>query len=563
MNLAKICYRDFFDDFDSVELKKLLEGIPSINILERVSLSNMKLFYEGNNTNTQINIFKLWSLKLPKFIRQRTEYIISRVEVQKNTFCFLDGPSSLLLIDKVLENYADLPRKDVLSNEEELRIFQAYMFCAQAWIIRQEEGYSKFSKENNPFEFILCAQFCMKEFMRNKDSRLQMIKAIYFFKFCESNSIFSNFLKIFLKHVDLDSWQAYLKNIFDFYGFHLINSYIGRGVILSIEEDDGIIGFLDELSVNVSTYQSTSDFSEIRRFPLIKIDTNSYLVLSMIFLVDKLYQGIQFNFAKVLVENKAIHNGKVINNPPQFFGLYGEVSEKFLFYRVIDEAFMKLNCIKISGERFEKYKIDGSPDYYIRNHNNIFVFEFKNTYINSKYKSSTDFVTIKKAILSKFCVDDGKIRVGVPQLINVIKKICDGKFEVLDNYNLNKIKIYPILVYVDPSLDAPGVNLLLNREFILKAHQLELDAKYSIKDVTLININTFIEFQDLYNKKIERLDDSIDNYINMGRKTKSIYDKYSSFSDFLPYSVFKKKIDFTHVVAKLVNENLLTYSNSA
>ncbi len=170
---------------------------------------------------------------------------------------------------------------------------------------------------------------------------------------------------------------------------------------------------------------------------------------------------------------------------------------------------------------------------------------------------------IKKAILSKFCVDDGKIRVGIPQLINVIKKICDGKFEVLDNYNLNKIKIYPILVYVDPSLDAPGVNLLLNREFILKVQQLELDAKYSIKDVTLININTFIEFQDLYNKKIERLDDSIDNYINMGRKTKSIYDKYSSFSDFLPYSVSKKKIDFTHVVANLVNENLLTDSNSA
>ncbi|WP_247233344.1 hypothetical protein [Telluribacter sp. SYSU D00476] len=558
MQLAKLRYHDFYNDYEYVDPKGLINDIPSIFILKKVALTIMKLFYGRNNNLTQIGLFKEWTHRLPSHYVYCLDYVVSRVNTDIRSISFIDNHAALSLVDLVLANYNDLPNVDSISVDQEERLFKAYMYCVQRWNDKQEDGIKEISKEESPAEYMLCSQFFLKEGLAFRDSSLQIVKSIYFFEFCEKEEVFAEYLRLFLNEVNVDSWRSYLKGILSLYGIHLFSTYLDRGVLLNVDEQWGDnIDFIDSLTLDVDNYRSTEDLLMLREFPLIKVDPGVYLILSMIYFVDKLYQGIQFDFARVLVKNKAEFKGNVIKSKPAFFEIFGREAEQFLFYKALERCFESTNCVKIRGDRFSQQGVDGGPDYYIRRHKTIFIFEFKNTYVASQYKLSTDINTIKDSILSKFCYDDGKKKVGVPQIVRVVKKLSNSEFnrEDLDTYNLEGINVYPILVYVDPSLDTPGVNHLLNYEFNKRVQSENIGPSIMIKDLTLININSFIEFQDLFYRKVVRLDENIDNYIKMGRKSINIYTKYASFSDHLPVSVSNKKFN-TYAVRDFIVKHL-------
>ena len=89
---------------------------------------------------------------------------------------------------------------------------------------------------------------------------------------------------------------------------------------------------------------------------------------------------------------------------------------------------------------------------------------------------------------------------GIPQLVNNIEKILrnDAKYDFFKN--INKIKIFPIIITHNRHLDIVGINNILNDYFDEELRNRGI-ANENIKPITLINIETFIVYQDYFRDK--------------------------------------------------------------
>ena len=122
-------------------------------------------------------------------------------------------------MERLIENTNELPLVSDLTPEQELNLFKAYLYCTQVWLDKQIPGFKipTVKSEDDLIKILLPTQLPFQEILEFKDFRLQFIKAIYFFKFCERDTQFQVYLKIFLKEYNLDSWHKYLMNLISLY----------------------------------------------------------------------------------------------------------------------------------------------------------------------------------------------------------------------------------------------------------------------------------------------------------------------------------------------------------
>lgn len=179
------------------------------------------------------------------------------------------------------------------------------------------------------------------------------------------------------------------------------------------------------------------------------------------------------------------------------------------------------------------------------------LFEAKDILINAKNKDLFNYPQFENDLRKKLYYEkktEGKIKnKAVLQLVNNIQKILKKQLEFDTNYKINSVKIYPIIIIYHRQLDVPAVNKLVNQWFYEEVSKLELPSniRNNIAPITIINIDTFIFFQDLFSDKKIKLDDLINEYvkftkINPKKKYKtheewelSLMDAWRSFSDFL------------------------------
>ena len=265
--------------------------------------------------------------------------------------------------------------------------------------------------------------------------------------------------------------------------------------------------------------------------------------MNLNFLVDKIYQGIQFDFAKVLLKNKATFNKKPIKKTGDVLGIFGnEFSEHGLFYSVMNFAFEKSKFIKFTGEEMKKH-ITAEPDYYMRDNSKIYIFEFKNIYLSSDVKHSYEYETIKSEIFKKLVRNEKGSAKGVTQLVNTIDAIKKKQFKQFDDYHFENIVIYPIIVYVDFSFNLAGVNHILNNEFKQQLEEKDTNYHKHIKDLILIDLDSFIKFQDLFRNKTLKINNCFNEYIEITKNHKSFFDRISTFNMYLHNKTRKLKYD--------------------
>jgi hypothetical protein len=189
---------------------------------------------------------------------------------------------------------------------------------------------------------------------------------------------------------------------------------------------------------------------------------------------------------------------------------------------------------------FKNEKIDGEPDYYVRNGNKIFLFENKDVLLNAKIKTSSDLEKILDELKRKFLIDSKKIKKkAILQLTNNIVRIL--KKELPDkNYKKQNVTIYPILVVHERLFSSEGINFFLNRWFQNELKMLQnVLITGKIKPLTIVNIDTFVNYHEIFEKNIFKLHELLDEYFKTTspeRKTKTedqLIEKYTSFSVFI------------------------------
>jgi hypothetical protein len=532
-HLVSIGYRDIFDDYDQVRIEDLVRDIPTINALEIISYFLVQLHSLERDSSIQIEFLRIWLSRLPQDIHQRINDFIKRINSNPRAqYNFLNNVSGLFLIETLLQNLNKLEQLDNLSPDQELKLFKAYLLCSQKWIDKQTSKITvgKISKEEDLIKILIPAQLPMQEILEFKDFSLQILKAVYFFKFCETDTQFSNYLQIFLNEYNLDSWQRYLLNLLKLY----TRKFERLVTPFRIEVPEGYpdaLSFLRLLSIDANSFNKSDDFLSLRERPIYQINQSKFIILNLNFLVDKLYQGIQFDLARVLVKNSAIFNGKKIKNTVDFMSIFGKhFSETGLFCNIMDYVFEKTNYKKLRASEIQVYIHDGEPDYYMRDKSKVYLFEFKNVYISSVVKNSGDYTQICSEIFKKLVSNQEGDAKGVSQLINSIKKIRNGEFNKFDDYDFNNVIIYPIIVYIDFSFNISGINYILNQEFRKKIDDSIIINSENIKDLVLIDLDSLIKFQDLFRDKTLKINNCLNEYYDLIKKTRDIYLRITTFN---------------------------------
>ena len=203
-----------------------------------------------------------------------------------------------------------------------------------------------------------------------------------------------------------------------------------------------------------------------------------------------------------------------------FHSVYSsEFSEEYLFYKTMAKCMLSTD-VKLSGKEIKiKYKIDGEPDYYVRKGNRIFLFESKDVMLNAEIKSSFDYTEIETALISKFVESEQKPK-AILQLINQIRKVLSKQNPYDKEYNSNNLSIYPIIVVHDRIFNTSGLNVIVNDWFQTHLQNLSIEGYFinNIKSLIIIDIDTLLYHQDLFNKRSIELGNIIDEYIKYTNK---------------------------------------------
>lgn len=539
---VSIIYKDLFSDSDEVQICDLIKDIPTVNSIELLSYFLVQIHLEKEDKELQIDLIDFVAQRFPKEIKEKIErfYKTTRPNAE---FKFIDNVSGLVFLEILLQNHNNLQRVDDLTPKQELSFFKAYLISTQKWVQKKDKIFSGLTqiKTNEDFnKAFIPTHIPYYEFNVIKDFRIQFIKARIFFEFCEKNDSFKEYLNIFLTENQVKTWQEYLKNILSLY-IRKFDRLKTPSEIIVDDKYPQLKKFLSILTLDIDTFRASDDFFNIREKPIYKIDEKRFIFMNLNLFVDKIFQGIQFDFARILIKNEAKFKDKPIKRVDQFFSILGvEFSENHLFYKIMENCFSKNKYNLISGEKLKPFFIGGGePDFYIRDKSKIYLFEFKNVFLNSNVKHSFEYDIVKNSLIEKFVKNKKGDKKGISQLIDVIHKIDCGKFSEIDNFENKNLIIYPIIIFTDISLNTPGINNLLNDEFknLLKEnkfHQLN-----NIKDLTMIDLDTLIKYEDLFRGKKIKINYALNNFLELTKGIGDFTKKFTSFELFMDNTCYK------------------------
>lgn len=316
----------------------------------------------------------------------------------------------------------------------------------------------------------------------------QVIKFFMLFGFLNQTEEGNELIKRFCHFFNLKKWQDYLGAVFP-----LIVAWIereGGGALDMVVPKNAANAdnhsFLQKLILGNYIKLEDHDYIKIREKPLFQLDDEHFRIIHPIFIADKIYKGMFF-----LLKQLNDAEPKIIGNFRQWYT--SNFSEGHCFIEVIKYSFPNYDARHFDSELVAA-GIIGPPDCYLRQGNNVFLFENKDILIGAKIKGGYEFEALINELKKKLLLE-GTRPVGIGQIINNIKKLLNGENTFDDGFVANEISIYPIIILHDPMFDAPGLNVVLNSFFQQELKKLA-DAGLSIervKPLVLINIDALIQ----------------------------------------------------------------------
>ena len=529
-------YKDIFDD-KVQDYTYYLKGIGKKEIVIFCSYFISACIYgkETAEPNYQINNW---------FSSSNREFLISVLDkianLHEKNLTLIHIFNVLKIFEQVIKNGPE--SNEINSSEFEVQTFKAVLAINQEFnlsdniILKSTDNLDDNVKSQCLSMTIAFCYFDLMYFKSIEQELAQFVKANFLFKFLENHSDKTRaILKSFYANHNIDHWKNYLKKYLPI--FHaILKSDSTKPIDLIVQEDEAFeesCKFLNNLILNDEYTLDEFDFITCRSKPFYQTQVGTYRIIHPLFAIEKLYNGLFFTLSNL---NKSLSNN--INNFRSFF--CDEFSEKYLVYEILDKSFPK-NLIKLSGQEI-KNKVPGiiaEPDYYVRNSNQVYLFESKDVLIDKETKQSHDFKRIEKGLRGKFYyyLEDGiRKNVGLMQLITNIKRILLNQCS-WDSPFPDHTYIYPILLVHYNIYNTPGVNHLINvwlKEELdhLKKEGLKTD---KIKDLVVIDINTFLLFHERFRNSSLCLQCLIKEY------NESQNNNLKSFSSFISDYVIQKK----------------------
>lgn len=340
----------------------------------------------------------------------------------------------------------------------------------------------------------------------------QIYKASLYFPHLEESSDTAELLQVLLKSYDAVRWE----DLFDAISsltLQTIDSLKRKGERL-IKIDFGIkygkiySKILQNYDADNKSDPTVPDHLFLRLYPILRKDANRFQILFSRFFCEKIFRGLYF-------ELRSINLKKELFSDSEFRRRFtSDFSGGKLLYTVLDKIFAR-NKIQISSADIElQFPGLGITDYIGYQSGNIFLFESKDVLIKDSVRKDS-IISELRGILRKAFFEDKGDRKGVLQLANNVKMILEGQLQKVGCPLYDYVSIYPVIIVHSDAFNVVGLNQILYQWFneACTISEINKEQAYIIKNVVLIDIDTFIIFQNIIQTEGFELNKLIDLYL--------------------------------------------------
>lgn len=541
---AQVGFKETYPEQSSQDVSELLKGIPKNTLMIVLPGILANLFKGSKKIKDMLGI---WFRAENNGFANDAFARIKPIEDETKRVILASIPSALKIYSYALNNLTE--DRSLTDAQIEVNLFKAFL-TQNDEINKIDEVVTKTTK-GLPFEWLTTGHHFangirfldVTEYDINELFISEFIRAVLFFEFLASNKEATPLLNLFCKTYDAADWKEYVQRMSGIC-FSIINSSKKGFVDLNVppgENYERDCKFLDTLSAVSFDEMTDSDFKALREKPLHKISKGNYRIVFDLFCIERMFKGLYFNLKGI---NTLLPKAEQVKDLRTMYTY--KFSEQTALYEILHRSFPK-KWIQITGEQISAKKFDGGPDYYARYNNKAFVFESKDSLINSSLKESGNFTDLLQDLKIKF-LEDGTKPKAVKQLLNVIVDIQTERFLKIDpSYKKEHLKIYPITVIHDRQLDIVGFNKILNIWFDeeLKKTAAKIDVS-KIKPITVIDATTLVLICELLNSRQLALEDVIDEYheyVRLRKNYRSEAELLQHTKDtMLPFSFFVKDL---------------------
>lgn len=341
---------------------------------------------------------------------------------------------------------------------------------------------------------------------------LQCHKSRLLFNFLDKHKNLQRIKEMYLKEIGCKCWEEYIFVLAKLFILDHQDKSTSTRIILeknhpSYHHDKKILeqfAFSSDVQI---PHKENVDFISFRNKPLIRLNENTYWVIDKTFVANRLYRSLFFGLK---AQNDIIDEQYKQSNFFQFFTT--NFSEETLFYDVMKHIIGKKSYIHHSGAEMRRIGLSGEPDYYVRNENDIFLFEFKDSLYRKEDKVDRNYENVKSSIEDKLVHKNNGKSSAIEQLCNNIDLILNDKFHIDSEIRSNKVNIYPILVVGDPTFTNVGINYILNDYFRIKISNRKIENE-NIRPLILVSIDSLIVYQFEFEENKLNLRNVLDSYL--------------------------------------------------
>lgn len=423
--VLRLEFEHVFPEEEKKDIIEYLKPISTFSLLNVIGFSNTNPQPNFDNFISNPDVHKNIVERVIKYARENNLGEKPRL---------VSREASLRLAEIILSN-RNLLIEGNINNDidtDEINLFKSFLVInkevnSKQKLIASEDNLDKF------VDMFIAMIFSTADLGMFENNNLEFTKLLYstiirfelLLKFLQSKEEYNYLEKDLFKYFDQENSKEVTIQMKYLFG-KLLELKIKNGFKFKVEETNSL-AFLNSLVSNEIV--EDDDFTNLRNFPIYKIDDHTFSIIDFFFVVDKFYKSVKF------ILKNSFHN---YHNLPAkdrtFFDFYNtKFSEDFLMKKILDEIFNKPYFIK---KRVVETK-ENEPDYYVRHNKRIYLFESKDVLIAKDIKSSGDINKINNVLRSKFLEVNNK-PIGIGQLVNSIVQIVENNFKFDEYVNMEK-----------------------------------------------------------------------------------------------------------------------------
>lgn len=514
-------YKQLYPDRTIQTLDRLLSGLPRIWAIRLVSNMQNKLvgkpFYNPNfrdEKTTQIDVPRFFfgpeNLdQLLDVIHRYKDYLALEAERQQRPMEYATGSETPLLLLKYI---MAKPESDDTDNITQLErnLYTAFLI-ANEMTFNRDQGKPPYNQEEDLELYVsslLITRYAYNDFISEKTEldelvRNQNSRTAKFFNFVSRHPLLKDIYEDFLIKYNLASWKDYLSTYFSIQALARYKTGIINFERLKDEDELLSEQIIDKDSIDIhETIPLTDniDYEAFREKPFIKIAPHEYAVIDVSFMVKRMLDGLYFMFND-LWQSKYPEDTQGFNRiyttefseETVLVDCLKEVSESHGWYSLTDNE-----CKVIVPEK----KLSSPPDFYIRDGQDIILFECKDVRIPKEIKAEGSTQQLLEEIDRDFVGytnEKGRWKAkGVGQLVRNAKRIQDGVF-AWDKEAAKDSRIMLVLVLADHRQVEAGWKNYLNRKMFEECIRQKADYK-RIFPLILTDLGTLTLYKNNFKK---------------------------------------------------------------